>query len=437
MVPQSYEEIASLVDAGDQPRLDAALAAHLRQPPTHGWIDLGILLRDRGQQRLALLVFTQLMQALPEWIAPYFEAAFLHRLAGEHGLAAQLLRQAHTIDPRNMRLLLFLIHMVYATGEQEEAEHLYHRGLLLAAEEDLAPLEEMRAFGLFLQEWPKARALALMHRNEERYNHAAAREVGEAALAAIAAQRPFALIRLGDGEGSCINLGPEDEARFAALHNRNRAELTAMWFGPHFAWNGHAFRSLARQLPRVALDADFVGLPYAGWIEHEYRIASLRGIPTLINIHRAFARLDEPKKRLRSCSQLVHVDLAQAGLLPQMIRAAGRVSIISCLPEVAEIVRSRLGIADVAFYRIPGEQGSRAALGEEIVAGSHFPEAFAEIMARLEQPHGGRLFLVAGGVLGKFYAAKIKQHGGVALDIGSVIDGWAARATRPGLQTPL
>ncbi|GAB0118215.1 tetratricopeptide repeat protein [Acidisoma sp. 7E03] len=437
MVPLSYEGIASRLDAGDQPGLEAALAAHLREPPDPHWIDLGIFLRDRGQQRLALVVFDRLMRALPEWIAPYFEAAFLHRLAGEHALAAQLLRQAHAVDPRNMRVLLFLIHMTYATGEEEEADHLYHRGLLLAKEEDLAPLAEMRAFGLFLREWPKARALALMHRNQERYRHAAAGEVGEAALAAVEARRPFALIRLGDGEGSCINLGPEDEGRFAALHSRNRAELTAMWFGPQFDWNGRAFRSLVRQLPRTALDADFVGLPYEGWIDHEYRIASLRGIPTLINIHRAFAQFDEPKTQLRSCSQLVHVDLAQAGFMRQIIRAAGRVSIISCLPEVAEIIRSRLGIEDVTFYRIPGERGSVAALGDEIVAGSHFPEVFTHIMAQLEQPHDGRLFLVAGGVLGKFYAAKIKQHGGVALDIGSVIDGWAARATRPGLQTPL
>lgn len=437
MIAQGYEQIAALVDAGEEAALDALLVARLSEPPSRAWIDLGILLRDRGQPRHALAVFARLRQAFPDWIAPSFEAAFLQRLAGEHGLAVRLLREAQAREPRNMRVLLFLIHMLHAVGEHEEAERAYHRGLLLAAEEDLLPLEEMREFGFFLRDWPKARALALMHRNEERYAQASLREVGDSVLAAVAARRPFALIRLGDGEGSCVNLGPEDEARFLALHNRNRAELTAMWFGAQFPWNDAAFRRLARQLPRTCLDADFIGLPYEGWIEHEYRIASLRGIPTLVNLHRAFALLDEPDKTVRSCSQLIHVDLAQAGLLPQIMRAAGRVSVISCLPEVAEVIRTRLDITDVAFYRIPGEQGSRAALGEAVVAGSHFPEAFTEIMARLEQPHGGRLFLVAGGILGKFYAARIKQYGGIALDIGSVIDGWANRVTRPGLQAPL
>lgn len=437
MVAQGYEEIAALAGAGEQAALDAILAAQLSEPPSPAWIDLGILLRDRGQPRHALVVFDRLNQAFPNWVAPSFEAAFLQRLAGEHALAARLLRQAQAYEPRNMRLLLFLIHMLYAAGEHEEAERAYHRGLLLAEEPDLAALEEMREFGLFLRDWPKARALALMHRNEECYAQATVKEVADAAFAAVATQRPFALIRLGDGEGSCVNLGPEDEARFAALHSRNRAELTAIWFGAQFPWNDGAFRRLARQLPRTALDADFIGLPYEGWIEHEYQIASLRGIPTLVNLHRAFALLDEPGKAARSCSQLMHVDLAQAGVLPQIMRAAGRVSVISCLPEVADVIRARLDLSDVAFYRIPGEQGSRAALGEAVVAGTHFPEAFTEIMARLEQPHGGRLFLVAGGVLGKFYAARIKQHGGIALDIGSVIDGWANKVTRPGVQAPL
>jgi hypothetical protein len=274
-----------------------------------------------------------------------------------------------------------------------------------------------------------------MRRNEESYRHAAASEVGSEIIRALQMRRPFALIRLGDGEGSCINLGPEDESAFDRLYSRNRRELTAMWFGLDFPWDDSSFRRLVRRLPSTALGVDYVGLPYEGWIEHEYRIASVRGIPTLINIHRAFEALDQPKKTVRSCSQLIHVELARSGWLPRIIRAAGHVSIISCLPEIVALIRDRADIADIEFYRIPGEQGSRAALGDEITAGQHFPNGFDEVMGRLERPHQGRLFLIAGGVLGKFYAAKVKQFGGVAVDVGSVVDAWAQRMTRPGMDS--
>lgn len=432
MVEQIKDTIRSLCASGDQVALDAYVTELLSADANHNLIDIGIILRDQGYLQHGIAVFKHIMAAFPDWVPSYYEAAFLHRLIGEHIGAVKLLRHAHTIEPRNMRIIIFLIHMLYAVSEFTKADQLYRRAILLAADDELTTLEELRQFGLFLRAWPRHEALALMRRNQERYDDAAAPEVGREILLAVQMRRPFALIRLGDGEGSCINMGLEDETIYDRLHSRNRRELTAMWFGSEFPWNDGVFRGLARKLPSTALDVDFVGLPYEGWIDHEYRISSLRGIPTLINIHRAFELLDRPTKTLRSCSQLIHVELARSDLLGQIIRAAGRLTIISCLPEVVTLIRSRLGVSDIEFYRIPGEKGSRAALGEDVVSGQHFPVVFREIMAKLEQPHDGRLFLVAGGILGKFYAAKIKQYGGVALDIGSVVDSWAKKMTRPG-----
>jgi tetratricopeptide (TPR) repeat protein len=434
MVQKVDEAFRLICAADDLEKLDACMVELLAADASHSLVDVGIILRDHGYQDRALTVFARIMACFPEWVPGYYEAAFVHRLAGNHRDAVRLLKQAYAVEPRNMRVILFLIHMLHAVHAKEEGDRLYQRAVLLADDGELVRLEEMRQFGLFLAEWPKSKALALMRRNEENYRHAAALKVAEAAIQALRARQSFALIRLGDGEGSCINLGPEDEARFDRLYSRNRREFTGLWFGTEFPWDDIAFRSLVRKLPRIAVDVDFVGLPYEGWIEHEYRLSSLRGIPTLINIHRAFELLNDSRKTLRCCSQLIHVDLARSGLLKEIIRAAGQVSIISCLPEVADLIRDRLGIAGIEFYRIPGRNGSRAVFGEEIVAGCHFPDAFGDIMGRLERPHEGRLFLIAGGVLGKFYAAKIRQYGGVAMDIGSVVDGWAKKKTRPGMQ---
>jgi len=45
----------------------------------------------------------------------------------------------------------------------------------------------------------------------------------------------------------------------------------------------------------------------------------------------------------------------------------------------------------------------------------------------LERVTLGRVYLVGAGILGKMYCDVIKQRGGVAIDIGAVIDGWARR----------
>ncbi len=54
-------------------------------------------------------------------------------------------------------------------------------------------------------------------------------------------------------------------------------------------------------------------------------------------------------------------------------------------------------------------------------------------MTALDRPLNGKLFLVAGGILGKFYCGRIKGSGGVAIDVGSLVDMWMGAETRPGM----
>ena len=57
-----------------------------------------------------------------------------------------------------------------------------------------------------------------------------------------------------------------------------------------------------------------------------------------------------------------------------------------------------------------------------------------ELLRRLQN---GRLFLLAEGTLDKIYAATIKEYDGIALDVGSVLDSWASRRTRPGFSADM
>jgi hypothetical protein len=120
------------------------------------------------------------------------------------------------------------------------------------------------------------------------------------------------------------------------------------------------------------------------------------------------------------------------GHLIAIIKAARRISVISCLPALGPFLKDRLGLDDVMQYLIPAEQGSKAKLGVDSGSGVHYPDTFQKLQTELTGRHAGRLFLVAAGILGKFYCETIKTYGGIALDVGSLVDGWLGKATRPG-----
>jgi len=54
------------------------------------------------------------------------------------------------------------------------------------------------------------------------------------------------------------------------------------------------------------------------------------------------------------------------------------------------------------------------------------------MMARIEGLGPGDLVLVGAGVLGKAYVAGAARRGAVAIDMGSVFDGWAGIISREG-----
>lgn len=389
----------------------------------------GLFLRDRGWSSEAIAAFERGIEIHPDYIPSYYEAAFIHRINGRHLEAARLLLVANQKNPQDRRTENFLLHMLHAIGANTKALEVTQSDHRLSKElmpEDLLPAE----FGQFLREYPYGEAMLLLDTVVSRNNYLSTQAVYERVMKALDAKEPFSLIRMGDGEGCCLRLSFEDELRYKRLYAAARLELEAMWFGPDFDTTKTGFRSLLEGFPAVITDSDIVGIPYQSWLEHEYRISSLRGVPTLVNILRFVRNLDKPQTL---CSQQIHLDLHNGGYMEKIIRHAQDVSVISCLAELPGLLTSRFGLSSVDFYKIPGEKGSSAALGQDAVTGVHFPEAFVEICTRLERPHRGRLFLIAGGILGKFYADVIRRNGGVALDIGSLADGWAMKKTRPGM----
>jgi hypothetical protein len=96
------------------------------------------------------------------------------------------------------------------------------------------------------------------------------------------------------------------------------------------------------------------------------------------------------------------------------------------------------GVGEIVWIAVPPEMKF-----------SDLPAADKEVMVR-EQPHLGIRFdailndelprlladapglvvLVGAGILGKIYCHRIKQLGGIAIDVGSMMDVWAGLKTR-------
>jgi hypothetical protein len=391
-------------------------------------VDIANCCRDAGHPNLAEPILSALKAERPDYPPPYYELAFIRRQAGRHAEAAFELEDGLRACGRDERLGLAHAHMLYMAGAHERADAALAR-LDPATPGAAASLRALLEFGQFLRDHPRDGALFQLASLKRAHGHLETAEVAARIEQARAERSGFALLRLGDGEGAWTHVSARDEHAHRHLYAANRGEFTRMWFGDGLAGHGEDFAALAPGVIDAALAADIVGIPYDSWLRHEYDIGSTRGIPSLVNIYRALAAC---RGVPALCRQNIHIDLHSSGGLARLLRHERAVGLISCHPELPDLLRAHFGFAEVEFHRIPGEVGRACFITGAHELGPHFPAAFRRIQGDLARPHRGRVFLVAGGILGKFYALTIKRHGGVALDVGSLVDAWLRRWTRPG-----
>lgn len=238
------------------------------------------------------------------------------------------------------------------------------------------------------------------------------RTVVERAEFALRTGTGFSLVRLGDGEGPVL-CWPEDQ------RPGEMATVLHRWFG----------RS---DFPDADLQVMADGLRGA------VRSADVLGLPTRYQLTRSprYGMVFEGIERHHLCSspQLftdsgVHWYLQWSGALAYLLRGLDRVGVIGCRdigPQIAEA----FDLDSVRTYLVRGEHSHPGSISEP-----HWPGGFKEVMEQLETVRPGTAFLVGAGVLGKIYCDRIKAKGGVALDVGSVLDSWAMIPSRDPFKT--
>ena len=392
----------------------------------------GIHVKEAGYPEVAERIFQRLLQADGDYGLAHWELGQVFRYSGRPKRAADHYREALRCSPSDFNYGLNLAHMYYAMGAwQEAAEAL--EALAVSTPEQEAAVRVMRQFGLYLLNHSRGRAKYLIDEVKRRYAWIEPPQVAAEIAAAVRERRGFALVRLGDGEGAFAEIGAEDEARYADLYGSLRKEWTEFLFGPAFDPVLTGYEATRRALMRVAAEADVLGVPYPNWIDHEYNISSVRGVPCTLNVIRNL--LDNPPKhRPKLCDQIVHIHLHNQNSIEPVLRTAtAGVTVVTCLTGLGDRLKQRFGLEDVDVLTVPAEYTAPHLSGRpDAVTGAHYPTVFWNTMERLAQPWNGRVFLIAAGTLGKYYAIQIKRHGGVALDLGSLVDGWMRLESRAG-----
>ena len=228
--------------------------------------------------------------------------------------------------------------------------------------------------------------------------------VQQQVCAALVDGRGFSLVRLGDGEGLFL-AGRRPCLGGATVNGRRRDDgLSA---------DGHlpdeAHRALIDTWLQAVVEADVVGLPDQDQClrgpEHYPLVAS--GLGQALDA----SRLDALGPRLLPGGCHLHLFWLASGAYeqPPFLNVHGLIA-----PLLPPALAGR-----VVWQAIPGELGHHP-LAE---GPAHYPVVYRQTLDWIDdQAAPGRLFLVGAGLLGKLYCAAIRRRGGVAIDVGSLVD---------------
>ena len=256
----------------------------------------------------------------------------------------------------------------------------------------------------------------------------------------IREQKPFALVRMGDGEGNCLfwYFFKHDYPELAELC------MTRIWrvmFG-RAPFQEPYWDRLAHGIVDSLNACDFIGMPT---IEQFTQAANrlglaldqsidIRGSVGVASVWPSFSLSSAATPSYRSFVVEWHCHKLLLTNFSAILEAAqtSQVSAISCYDNILDALAARYSLNKGILIKIP-PQASNIGVTPDAV---HFPDRYSEICSEISNTtFGGHLFLVAAGLPGKEYCRRIRDRGGMALDIGSIVDAWLGHSVRP-YQTP-
>lgn len=244
---------------------------------------------------------------------------------------------------------------------------------------------------------------------------------------AIITGAPTSVVRLGDGEGRIVG-HPWHFSTYEVGHQAIRYQFGAkavdqMFHASPFDGLGSSIEKIRGTIIESVRNADAVGVPSLRYLNHDADHSEMRGV-------RGFACAalvsDVHVPDASRCNTFDTFDFRVAlseGLFTEFLNKLRFLGIISHVDLSKELI-SEYGIMNVDFTKVPPHA---TFIKSDCV---HFPDAYEKILAGINVPFRGAVYLIGAGYLGKAYCNRVKELGGVAIDVGGVFDLWSGLGRR-------
>jgi GT-D fold-like domain len=248
----------------------------------------------------------------------------------------------------------------------------------------------------------------------------------------LARDMPFSLVRVGDGESNCFSYEPH----LSGFAEADAADRERMWWGLTLQAGDRT--RLSRHVCEAIWNADCVGIPNLARILRDVKLAgddaledgrTGRGLRAVLHTFEHIERFKPPQARLPHFSSChIHQDIARWDLYPRLFDCGREVVLISCHAGLADVLQQKFAVRVAGHVVVPPRYASLAKFGRK--AAQSLPETIEDAIGRLGDLPRHRLVIVGAGYLGKWLVDVAKARGGVALDLGSIVDYWLGINTR-------
>ncbi|MGB1262268.1 MAG: hypothetical protein ACPG52_05095 [Cognaticolwellia sp.] len=260
----------------------------------------------------------------------------------------------------------------------------------------------------------------------------------EKLLSIIEKKEPFSFIRLGDGEGALLQFSGDSTF------------FDVQYLSEHFGLDCTLKETLEvkKILRETILNSDIVGVRSdvvnvnfsSGNIENSEIFLNdfknsfhLRNVDKSIcyadarrisMLHKSVAEINFNQATEFVCAS-IGWDAYPSGALSYIFSQQNKIGIISSRKGLDRVISNALGV-DVIQYAIP----DKFELVQDYNT-RHYPSVYKKLIENIKVEFPGMVFIVAGGIVGKGYCHEIKKKGGIALDLGAVVDAWVGKLSRP------
>lgn len=216
-------------------------------------------------------------------------------------------------------------------------------------------------------------------------------------------EEPVSLIRCGDGEKIVFD-GFDNYVNYNAILKRQ------LGYSPTIE---HA-EQIRMNLIKAVNQCDILGVP-----RHK----------NLDNMSTHWRKVEDTIDKycsatMQRCSLDIHYDILEYDEYHRMLNKRP-IAYIGCRNIVAGLMK-KYKTQRVDWYEIAPEVKFTSYDGPP-----HYPDQYIRVERWMDNlTPKGRILLVGAGVVGKIYCNWWRDRGGMAMDIGSVMDEWAGRVTR-------